>query len=138
MTQGVQDNRGFYRIQDEVILFFEAIKEEQIAANDTEFALPLSPEFELLNQLHSLDMEQSVALRAIADKDKNIAAYLNASNRKIDLLARVIAETSIDIEDCQVQEVTLSEGGISFNYKAPMKADTFVAMKIILLPSYIG
>ena len=138
MTQGVQDNRGFYRIQDQVILFFEVVEEEQMAANDAEFALPVSPEFELLNKLHALDMEANAALRSIAEKDKNIAAYLKTVNQKVELLAQVIAESNVELEDWPVQEVTLSEGGLSFNNKKTMKMDTLLALKLVLLPSYIG
>jgi len=138
MAQGVQDNRGFYRIRDKVILSYTPVAETDITNPESEFPISLSPSFELLSELHQLDAEQNQALRTIADKDKDIALCLRNAGRKIELLARAIIQDSDELEDLEPVEVTLSEGGISFTDRKPFAADSLMALKLFLLPSYIG
>lgn len=138
MTQGVQDNRDFYRIQDMAILEFEAIESELLNADQVEFPLLVTPQFHLLNELQGIDAENSLLLRNIAEKERDIATYLKSLSHKIELLGRALVESSEDVEELAPQAVTLSEGGISFNHQKPIKLDTHLALKLVLLPSYIG
>lgn len=138
MTQGVQDNRDFYRIQDRAILEFAKIDPQTLNTNQAAFPMPISSEFYLLNELHGIDNESHSLLHAIAEKDRHIASYLKVINQKIELLAHTIMQKSDDLEEATPQEITLSEGGISFTHKKPIPLDTYLAVKLILLPSYIG
>lgn len=137
MNQGVQDNRDFYRIQDNVLLEFQLLPEGDIAHWEV-FPIPVTAEFHLLNELSQIDAENSQVLRNIAERDRNTATYLNALNHKIELLARIIAGSNEELEQLVSQQVTLSEGGISFNSDMSMKIGAKVALKVLLLPSYVG
>lgn len=138
MTQGVQDNRDFYRIQDMAILEFEPIESELLNADQVEFPLLVTPQFHLLNELQVIDADNSAVLRNIAEKERDIATYLKSISQKIELLGRALVESSEDVEELIPQDVTLSEGGISFNNEKPIKLNTHLALKLVLLPSYIG
>ena len=138
MTQGVQDNRDFYRIQDRAILEFTKIDPQMLEANQIDFHMPISPEFYLLNELHGIDNETSALLRSISERERSIASYLKSLNHKIELIAQTIVQKSSDLEELTPQEVTLSEGGISFTYKKSIPLATCLAVKLVLLPSYIG
>jgi len=138
MTQGVQDNRDFYRIQDQAILEFVTIDEQQLDEDLQTFPMMVSPQFHLLNELHSIEHDNTGVLRAIAEKDRDTAVYLKALNQKIDVVAHAILRNSNDLRQLSPQPVTLSEGGISFVHSQPITPDNYLALKLVLLPSYIG
>ncbi len=138
MTTGVQDNRDFYRIQDVAFLEFEEIDPEQIKSGRVIFPLEVSPQFQLLNKLHTIDSEHSALLKVIGGNNRDIAAYLKSINEKIELLAHSVVEYSEAIDNLALQEITLSEGGLSFTSARALSLDTYLALKVVLLPSYVG
>jgi len=138
MTKGVQENRSFFRIQDWVLLEFEEIDEASIQDESFESPLQVAPSFFLLNELHHIDAENNVLLHTVADRNRDIGTYLKAINHKIDLIARAFAEQEEPESEISPQLVTISEGGLSFNHKTPIKMNTCMALKLILLPSHIG
>lgn len=138
MTKGVQENRAFFRIQDQVILEFVEIDEATMLDDSIESPLQVAPSFYLLNELHSIDTENNVLLHAIAEKNRDIGTYLKSINQKIELIARAFAEDDDPETEGPQQLVTISEGGLSFNHKTPILLGTCVALKLILLPSYMG
>lgn len=138
MTQGVQDNRDFYRIQDKALLEFAKIDPELLNGDEIEFPMLVSPQFHLLNQLHSIESESGALLRAIAERDRDIANYLKSINQKVEIVAHSIVQNSEDLEELAPQQITLSEGGISFTHKSQMPLETCLAVKLVLLPSYVG
>ncbi|MCG7860383.1 hypothetical protein MD537_25605, partial [Flavihumibacter sediminis] len=96
--------------------------------------LEVPPQFQLLNQLQTIDSEHSVILKAIADKNRDVASYLKSINEKLELLAHTIVEQSEDIDSLPLQEITLSEGGLSFTHTNTLVLDTYLALKLVLLP----
>jgi len=133
----MQDNRDFYRIQDDVLLEYEVLTPDEFPNADDEFPLPVPPEFVLLNDLHSIENENAPILRSISEKDRNIANYLKSIDLRLELLGRALIRSKED-QNATPQRVTLSEGGISFNNKKPLPLESYLAMKLFLLPSYIG
>ncbi len=138
MTKGVQENRAFFRIQDRVILEFEEINEATMLDDSIDSPFQVAPSFYLLNELHRIDTENSVLLHTITDKNREIGSYLKAINQKVELIARAFAENDDPETATPPQQVTMSEGGLSFNHKTSMSLGTCLALKLVLLPSYIG
>ena len=138
MTQGVQDNRDYFRIQDWVILEFMEIEEEIMKDDSIESPLIVPSSFYLLNELHNIDAENNVLLHTISEKNRDIATYLKAINNKVELIARAFAESDESLDEILPQQVILSEGGLSFNHKKALPLDTCLALKLVLLPSHIG
>ena len=145
MSDDLQEHRDFYRIQDQALIQFEKVTPEAILDPDQIFPIATSARFHLLNELHSIDNDHSQTLRAIGEKDRAIAGYLKAINSKLDAIARAVAEitdpVSVDEDDAPppvAQPITLSEGGVSFNHRQFVKVDSYLALKLILLPSYLG
>lgn len=138
MPESVQDNRSFYRIEDRVGLEF-CFTDKQIAYDEAaRFPIAVGPHFQLLNQLHSIDLEHSQLLRSISEKDRNLSAYLKGTEQKIELLAQTLIGCDESLMDDHLKTITLSEGGLSFYHYDSMEADRFVALKLTLLPTCIG
>ena len=145
MSDDLQEHRDFYRIQDKALIQFETVTPEAILDPEQIFPIATSARFHLLNELHGIDNEHTQTLRAIGEKDRSVAAYLKALNAKLDTIARAVAEISDPISEDEddapppdEQPITLSEGGVSFNHGRSVRVDSYLAIKLVLLPSYLG
>ncbi len=138
MTIPGDDQRNYFRVNETVSLEYVTVSENDVKHRQPETFLSSSPEFVLLRELQAIDHENNAIMRLIVDKEREVASYLKAINRKIDLLAQSIIDLSQDQNNGVKQSASLSEGGISFYTKDVMKKGEYVALKITLLPSYIG
>ncbi|MFV1874003.1 MAG: PilZ domain-containing protein [Oleiphilus sp.] len=128
------NRRQYFRVVDRVSIEIAKIEEQQLAAEQFE----LLPEFGLISEFQLLDVESKHLLRALTDKDKNLGQYLKILNKKLDALARVISLNHQVIPKDSIQEVNLSEGGISLSSQQALNRKDKVAIKLILLPNYSG
>lgn len=138
MLDSVQDNRNFYRIEDRAGLEFRVIDEATATDEKAAFPIPVSDHFLLLNQLHSIDAENSKLLRSIAEKDRNVAAYLKGTDQKIELLAQMLAGCDENLKEEHLKSISISEGGLSFHHYESIETGCFLAIKLTLVPSCIG
>ena len=128
------DKRDFFRIRDSL-----ALDVRKVSSADLEEAAfdQASPLFSLLSDLHSLDYESQHLLRQIAERDRPLAHYLKIINKRVDLVSKALALQLVD-EIGEAQEVTLSEGGISFEYPEALETGSWLAIRMVLLPSPLG
>jgi hypothetical protein len=129
-----EDKRDFFRIRDSLALDVRKVSSADMeeAAFDEE-----SPLFSLLSDLHTLDYESQHLLRQIAERDRPLAHYLKIINKRVDLVSKALALQLVD-EVGEPQEVTLSEGGISFAYPEALEIGAWLALRMVLLPSPLG
>ncbi|WP_373185433.1 PilZ domain-containing protein [Halopseudomonas sp.] len=128
------DKRDFFRIRDSL-----ALDVRKVSSADPEEAAfeEQSPLFSLLTDLHTLDYESQHLLRQIAERDRALAHYLKIINKRVDLVSKALA-LQLVAEIGEPQEVTLSEGGISFDYVEPLEIGSWLALRMVLLPSPLG
>lgn len=134
MTDENGDKRDFFRIQDRIALEYRRVAGPQ--TGDSGFA-ESSPVFDLLSELHVLEFESQHLLRQIGERDRALASYLKIINKRIDLIGRAISESAGGTGG-ELTEVTLSEGGMAFLCNEPLEADTWLAIRMILLSSPLG
>lgn len=128
------NRRQYFRVIDKVSIEIAKIDEHHLAAEQFE----LLPEFGLISEFQLLDVESKHLLRALTDKDKNLGQYLKILNKKLDALARVISLNHQVVPSESIQEVNLSEGGISLSSKHVFLKNDKVGIKLVLLPNYSG
>jgi len=138
MQQSVQDNRNFYRIEDRAGLEFIPVNENIINDENASFPIAVSPHFQLLNKLRTIDADNTKLLRSIGEKDRNLQSYLKGTDQKIELLAQTLVSCDESMKDEHLKSITLSEGGISFRHYDFMESGQYLALKLTLLPSCIG
>lgn len=127
-----EDKREFFRIQDQMVLDFKPI-----AGPDADLGSQHGTLFDLLSDMHMLDYESQHLLRQISERDRALAQYLKIINKRIDLLGKTLAvELSGDFGD--PVEVTISEGGMSFESAEAYPLDSWLALRMILLPAPLG
>jgi hypothetical protein len=104
------DRRDFYRINDRIGL------EIRRHSTDTGEASPFSGSN--LEALHAeyrrLDQDVKSQLATLAERDRLLTSLIKSINGKLDTLARIMAFEQNPLQPEDWQEVTLSEGGLSF------------------------
>ncbi len=138
MNEQSDEQRNYFRIFANIEVEVVPVSEEDVKQRQCESFFRTSVGFRLAKELYALDQENTHILRIISDRDREVAAYLKMLNKKIDLLGQAMAEHS-EIASQNLQEnVSLSEGGVAFDAKEQCGKNTYVALKITMLPSYIG
>ncbi|MBH3427410.1 PilZ domain-containing protein [Pseudomonas alkylphenolica] len=134
-TLDEEDRREYYRIEDRIALEISPLSAAEALGSD--LLQDDSPLFNLLSELHLSEFESQHLLRQLSDKDRVLAAFLKAQNKRIDLLSAVVAQTLLG-QLSAPQPVVLSEGGIEFNQAQPIAAGSRVAVKMVLMPQALG
>jgi hypothetical protein len=131
---GTDDKRDFFRIRDQIALQVKPVDGPDL---DKELQDEESPLFSLLSDLHMLDYESQHLLRQIAERDRSLAHYLKIINKRVDLVGKALAmQLAGDLSE--PQEVTLSEGGMAFSSPQPYPIDSWLMMRMVLMPSPLG
>ncbi|MHA6493750.1 PilZ domain-containing protein [Pseudomonas borbori] len=134
-TQDEDDRREYYRIDDTIALDFTLLSgADALAGEELQDSSPL---FNLLSELHLMDFESQHLLRHISERDRTLANYFKVMNKRIDLLGQAVAQSLLrDIG--APRQVSLSEGGISFNNAQSVPEGSHLALKLVLMPQALG
>jgi len=128
------NRRQYFRLEDKASIEVTAMSNRLSA----EECFELGPEFGLISEFQLLDVESKHLLRAVTDKDKNLGQFLKIMNRKLDSLSSVLSLSNQAVPQSSIQEINLSEGGVSLSSDSHYQDGQKVAIKLILLPSYSG
>lgn len=134
-TLDEEERREYYRIKDRIALEISPLSAAD--ALGTDLLQDDSHLFNLLSELHLSEFESQHLLRQLSEKDRTLAAFLKAQNKRIDLLSAVIAQILIG-EIGAPQAVTLSEGGVEFKHSSAYEPGSRVALKMVLMPRASG
>ena len=134
-NQDVDDRREYYRIEDTIALEFSLLSGAEAQASDV--LHDPSPLFNLLSDLHLMDFESQHLLRHISERDRTLANYLKVMNKRIDLIGQAMAQSLLR-EIGTPRQVSLSEGGVSFQHGQAVATGSHLAIKMVLMPQALG
>jgi hypothetical protein len=134
-TLDENERREYYRIEDTIALDFTPLNPVPGASHEPPH--DDSPLFSLLADLHLLEFDAQHLLRPITERDRNLANYLKLTNKRIDLLGQVLAQSLLR-EMSTPRRVSLSEDGLRFKHSQPLALDSRLALKMVLLPQALG
>ena len=126
------DRRDFFRIEDRIGLEYHPLP-----GNDRGMAdpFPEDPLDGLKTELKRLDQEFRNQLPLLAERDRLTASLLKSLNGRIDTLARIMAFDQNPLQPQQWRQVTLSEGGVSFEVpRGELSTGTLLALRLTLPP----
>lgn len=106
------ERRDYFRINDRIGLEFR-----KLPPGHTDESNPFDDDHldGLRAELRKLDLDVRNQLTSLSEKDRLLTALIKALNAKVDTLARIMTFEQNPLQPQDWQEVTLSEGGISFN-----------------------
>ena len=133
----VDERRDYYRISDTVGLTYNICSSVNDIPTEDEFIAEVPDEFQLINHLSRIDMENSSLLHNIQEVSPDVCRYLKIINAKIEALARHIVTIGLT-DEVQSHKVTLSAGGVGFITDETIAVDSIVRSRMILYPSCSG
>lgn len=105
------DRREYFRIDDRIGLEIRPLPTGQVPENPT-FDSDIGATLKAELRRHDLEFRQHLAV--LAERDRTLTALLKALDSKLDALARIMALEQNPLQPEDWREVTLSEGGLSF------------------------
>lgn len=124
------ERRDYFRVDDRVALRVRI-------TNDPTQAVQVPGELQhllaLLDELRSIDDEQSVILRNISDRSRELGHYLKAQQRKMELIASHLVLQQVN-EHFSMQEVNLSANGIGFHYPQALRTGQLIDLDLLIWP----
>ena len=138
MHERSANQRDFYRVDCHVMISHCAVGDHVPGARQPDSYFPDGEHFNLMRELRRMDHDASHLLHALGEKDRNLGAYLAHLNRKIDALTRHVAALTPEMSRGSEQVVSLSEGGVSFHAPQPPAPGSVLAIRMTLLPAWVG
>ena len=128
------NRRDYYRVGDFGVVDYQLTEDDQIDPESI-YCQPIYSE--MLNELQNIDSESSKLLSQVTENDRTLGAVIKAINKKLDTIARTVALTNIEVNEESLIEINLSEGGMAFSTRQPELIDQFIALRVVLVPSYL-
>lgn len=131
-TESKADRREYFRIDDHIGLEIRRVTQGQDNNPDPFNGTPLES---LKAEFRRLDQDVKAHLASLAERDRLLTGLVKSMNSKLDTLARIIAFEQNPLQPEDWQDVTLSEGGLSFCSSTPAwnKGDR-IAVRMTLPP----
>lgn len=137
INKSQSERRDYFRIDDVTILYHKVLSGAD--ATDTNVADKLSVDrLTLKARFDALNRELRPLQQTIKNDYPSIARYLEAIDKKIDMISEILVETEIDDMSTDPQVVNLSAGGVSFVSQQPMSNGSVLAIRVVLLPDNLG
>jgi len=132
------ERREYFRVEDRALLRYCLVKPNAVGGTPADNLFDDGELFWLLRELRNVDRENHNVLRALAEQNRELGGYLRTINRKIELLASAVLALDPSRANMRPQEISLSEGGLSFLADPKLAIGTTLALELTLLPEQIG
>ncbi|HHH39817.1 MAG TPA: PilZ domain-containing protein [Sedimenticola sp.] len=133
-----EERRQYFRVEDEVSLRYQPVAAEELAAKLVRMERGAEREFTVLSSLAAITSEMSGVLRKVDAEMPEVARYLKAMDRKIELLGRALLAQTSDIAEQHAKAVNLSASGMAFQAPEPLSVGAMLELKLLLYPTYTG
>ena len=130
-----EDRRGFFRIDDEVSLFYKKI-DESLVTEPHHISDNILNNCSLSTALETLSQESTLLLHRLGKiLPDDVTDYLRLIDTKIDLLAQAIMMQDAQVKESETRNVNISATGIAFNCEEQLKAGDYLEIKLLLISS---
>jgi len=137
MSNSDLDRRELFRLKDTIQLRVLPVAEGTPSKNPYAEHFDVPAQLALVSELHHIDTEAANALKHVGDSNRHLSAYLRATSKKIDILARYVLKT-VGAQVGDSAQVSISEGGITFVSHQPYPVGAQLHLSMLLFPSLTG
>lgn len=134
----MQEKRQFFRIEQDVVFNFCVVSNDSVIHNRAEQHFEHSETLSLFSELQHIDSNSISILEEIKEESPKIAEYLDIVNRKLNLISQQVLATQASVHDVDSGRIDISQGGLAFQSEKPIGIETWLAVKLIFLPTYVG
>jgi len=141
MTQIIEtcnddERRGFFRIEDQIVLRYRILPSDQIPNRLDEVVLRETP-FSLSASLELINHECRSLSARLEKKDPDVAEYLKLLDQKCSLIAQPVFAQAEEQEELDAQKVNISASGLAFECSSKMVEGDMLELSIVLPPSMV-
>ncbi len=126
-----EDRRRFFRINDEVNLFYKVVDEQTMIAA-SEVTEDLLSNTSLVTAMNVLDQEARLVLHRIEKKEPEIAEYLRIQDAKINLLTQDLTRYDKDVSESVSRNANISASGLAFESDNAIEVGEILEIKLLL------
>lgn len=130
----MDERRRFFRIDDEINLFYKRVEPESIKKY-SEVSSELLNNCSLAAALDILNQEAQIIFNRIERSNPDVADYLRIMDSKINLVARAVLMEGTDLVNEQARNVSLSASGVAFECEELIADDEFLEIRLLLTSS---
>ncbi|SHE23450.1 PilZ domain-containing protein [methanotrophic endosymbiont of Bathymodiolus puteoserpentis (Logatchev)] len=130
----MDERRRFFRIDDEINLFYKKVDSAAIRKY-SEVSNELLSHCSLAATLDVLNQESQIIFNRIERNNPDIADYLKVMDSKINLIARTVLMDGTDLVNEQTRNVSLSASGVAFECEELISEGEFLEIKLLLTSS---
>lgn len=132
------DRREYFRVNDSVRVSIRPVAEAQLESLVERMEQNFSNGFTVMSSLVAISAEMAVSMRRIENSDPDVAAYLKALDRKIEVLGRAFISQESDLLEEPAHPVNLSGGGMGILLNECYEPGQVLEVKMLLFPSFTG
>ena len=134
----MQEKRQFFRIQQDVVFNYCAVSNDNVMHNRPELHFEHSETLCLFSEFQQIENTSAPILDTIQQESPLIADYLGTINQKLNLVCQQILANQSSVHDIDSGKIDISQGGFGFQCDSPIGVESWLAVKLIFLPSYTG
>jgi hypothetical protein len=131
------ERREYFRIDDVTLLHHKVIEGEENEDSGESDSLLLE-KLTLKARFDTISRELQPLLHIISADSPNIAQYLSALEKKLDILAEYLIDSEMSNIGVSPREVNIGAGGVAFFSSSPVMTGALIELRIVLLPENIG
>jgi hypothetical protein len=127
-----EDRRGFFRIDDEVNLFYKKI-DKKLVNEPHHVSDNILNSCSLSTALNTISQESALLLRRLDKNLPEVADYLRLIDTKINLLVQAIMMQGFQFKENDTRNVNISATGLAFNCEEVLQENDYLEIKILLI-----
>ncbi len=133
-----EDRREYFRVDDAIRLSLRPVPPEEQNDLDARLQRDQASGFTVMSSLAAISAEMVVSMRRIENSDPDVAAYLKALDRKIEVLGRALIAGDTELVDQPAHPVNLSAGGMRVLVDDCYTPGQVLEIRMLLFPSFTG
>jgi hypothetical protein len=130
----MEERRDFFRIDDEVSLFYKKIEGTKVA-EPHQVSDNILNSCSLSTALDMLSQDTAILLHRLEKNQPDVADYLRLLDSKIDLVAQAVMMRGFEVTESETRNVNVSATGMAFNCEIQLKAGDYLEIKMLLISS---
>jgi len=129
------ERRSYLRVNDESMLTWRTVTEDQVRRSTPEAILGLSERFRLRKELYRLEIDAHEMRRDISAKDRLLGSFLHNLNRRMELMTQSVINLE---EDITPNVFDLSPAGIAYQSSTLLPSHQWLAVKLVFRHGSLG
>lgn len=126
-----EERRRFFRIDDEVNLYYKVVDEQTVFATN-QVTNDLLSNCSLVTALDVLDQEARLVMQRIEKNNPEVAEYLKIIDTKTNLIAQETMRQGHDLSESNIRNVNISASGVAFESANEVTEGDYLEVKLLL------